>query len=356
MRTTLAAVLLATALTTRVVAATTITQIDPQEGFTFAPTNVTILGTGFTDGAVEVFFGDVKALVLEATPTRLRVRASPPFDPQMRPKLVDVIVRVAGENEVIFHDGFYFSPLAQAGRDDYTMMLVPLTANRVPGAHGSLWSAELRVFNSSEIPLRMPGPETFIVELPVDPAVLVPARLTQQVYLPTPFQSGDGAFLYIPNALLFAPKWSLRVRDISQNASSLGTDVPVVLHSESLGDATLIDVPTDPRYRATLRIYGFTAAPLTIGVRVFREDLDLLIEEYDVELRGIVNVNYEPFPPYPSYLAIDPLTPAVRAAGERVRIELTNYGVNVSPPPPTFWAFVSLTNNETQQVTVVTPK
>jgi hypothetical protein len=352
----LAAVLIATALATHAVAATSITRIDPEEGFTYAPTHVTILGTGFTDGAVEVFFGEEKALLLEATPTRLRVRAIPPSDPLMREKLVDVTVRVAGQNDVIVRHGFFFSALGQAGREDYTAMLVPLTANRVPGANGSLWSADLRVFNSSDLPLRMPGPESFIIELPIDPAVLVPARLTQQVFLPSPFHSDDGAFLYIPNALLAAPKWSLRVRDISQNAKSLGTDVPVVLHSEGKSEAALIDIPTDPRYRATLRIYGFTAAPLTIGVKVFREDVDVLIEEYDVELRGIVNVNYEPFPPYPSYLAIDPLTPEVRGAGDRVRIELTNYGANVSPPPPSFWAFVSLTNNETQQVTVVTPK
>jgi hypothetical protein len=62
------------------------------------------------------------------------------------------------------------------------------------------------------------------------------------------------------------------------------------------------------------------------------------------------------FPPHPSYIALDPIPPAARAAGGRVRIELTNYGANVSPPLANIWAFVSLTNNETNQVTLVTPK
>ena len=202
----------------------------------------------------------------------------------------------------------------------------------------------------------MPGPETFIIELPFDPAVVVPPRVTQQVFLNTRFGGGDGAFLFIPNALLDAPKWSLRARDISQNAHSLGTDVPVVLQSQAKGDYTLIDIPTDARYRATLRLYGFTQAPMNVGVAIFPENSDTAIERYDVELQGIINVNFDPFPPYPSYIALDPLTPAVRASGERVRIELTNYNEILSPPPPLFWGFVSLTNNATQQVTVATPK
>ena len=49
------------------------------------------------------------------------------------------------------------------------------------------------------------------------------------------------------------------------------------------------------------------------------------------------------------------LTPAVRAAASRVRIEIADpLAIIVSPPPPPFWALVSITNNETQQVTTIT--
>ena len=61
-------------------------------------------------------------------------------------------------------------------------------------------------------------------------------------------------------------------------------------------------------------------------------------------------------PFYPSYAQIDLLTPEVRAAGPTIRVEVDNQGANVSPPLPPLWAFVSVTNNDTQQVTVMTPR
>jgi hypothetical protein len=236
------------------------------------------------------------------------------------------------------------------------MVLVPLTAATAPGAHGSTWKAELQIFNASSVPLRLPGPPERILAPVVDPAVVVPPRQTEEAFLDRAEAGRDGAFLYVPTPLLWAPKMSLRARDTSQDAASLGTDIPVVNINNASGDVLLIDVPTDANYRATLRIYAFTAAPMLVGVSVFPEDGDTVLQHYDVELHGIVNVNYDPFPPYPAYLAIDPLTPVVRASGKRVRIELTNYGNNVSPPPPAIWGFVSITNNVTQQVTAVTPR
>jgi hypothetical protein len=166
----------------------------------------------------------------------------------------------------------------------------------------------------------------------------------------------DGAFLYVPKPLAHAPKMSLRVRDTSQNAASLGTDIHVVPAADAAGDITLIDVPVASQYRATLRIYAFTQVPMQIGVTIYPEDGVTPIDHLDVQLHGIVNIDFDPFPSHPAYLALDPLTPAVRAAGGRVRIEITNYHQNLSPPPPPIWAFVSITNNETQQVTAVTPK
>jgi hypothetical protein len=191
---------------------------------------------------------------------------------------------------------------------------------------------------------------------PVDPAIVIDPNQTEEVQLEGLDNGAGGAFLYVPDPLRDAAKFSLRVRDTSINAASLGTEVPVVRYEDAYGDLTLMDIPTDARYRATLRIYGFTQAPMSVGVTVYPEDGDEPIEQYDVHLFGIVNAVYDPFPPGPAYVALDPFTPAVRASGERVRIEITNFGQIISPPPPPIWAFVSLTNNETQQVTVATPK
>ena len=304
-----------------------------------------------------MFFDDVKATVLSVTPAVIRVLALPSADGTPRASgFVDVTVRVGGSGEAILSDAFDFHPSAQPGPEDYDAVIVPLTSSNVPGAHGSVWASELRIFNASHIPLRLPGPEETIQELPFDPAVVVDRHETKHVFLRQRQAGVDGAFLYVPKPLAYAAKMSLRVRDTSQNAASLGTEVPVVPALHSSGDITLIDIPVAAQYRATLRIYGFTAAPMTIGVTVYPEDGITPIDYYNVQLHGIVNVDFDPFPAYPAYLALDPLTPAVRAAGDRVRMELTNYNQILSPPPPPIWAFVSITNNETQQVTTVTPK
>jgi hypothetical protein len=340
-------------------AVTVIGDFQPREGFTFGPSHVTILGSGFTDGAVEVFFGGVKGTVLEATPTMLRVLTNPvgvALDKNGE-ALTNLSVRVAGQPEAFAQSFFYFSPYAQPGPEDYTPVIVPLTAGQLSGANGSIWDSELYIFNASTSLLRMPGPETFIVELPIDPAVIIAPRTTDHVFMGRLINGMDGAFLFVPNPLKDAAKMSLRVRDLSKNAASLGTEVPVPSIDDGAGDITLIDIPVDPKYRARLRIYAFTEAPMNVGVKVFPASGDHAIESYNVELDGIIHIQPVELPPYPAYAAIDPLTPAVRGSGEeRVRIEITNYNAIVSPPPPKIWAFISITNNDTQQVTTVTPR
>ena len=75
-----------------------------------------------------------------------------------------------------------------------------------------------------------------------------------------------------------------------------------------------------------------------------------------MHLDGILPIVFDPTPLFPGYAQVDPLTAVVRAAGARVRIEIFDpIAPIVSPPPPPIWAFVSITNNDTQQVTTITP-
>ncbi|HYC59128.1 MAG TPA: IPT/TIG domain-containing protein [Thermoanaerobaculia bacterium] len=329
-----------------------ITDINPQEGFTYGHTHVTITGFGFDAGQVEVFFDDVKATVFFVTANMIRVRVPPAAE-----GAADVTVRVAGQGEAKLTNAFFFHLLAQGSPEDYMPVIVPLTPLEFKGSHGSVWTSELRVYNAGALTLRMPGPEAVFMEIPFDPAIVIEPNQTERVILNRRANQVDGAFLYVPIPLVGSPKFSLRIRDTSKNAVSAGTDFPVAWGNQAAPDITLIDIPTDPRYRATLRVYGFTAAPMRVGVKIYPEDGMVPIDQFDVDLLGIVTTEFVPFPPHPAYFVLDPITDAVRASGnERIRIELTNYGANVSPPPPNIWGFVSITNNETQQVTAVTPK
>jgi hypothetical protein len=239
---------------------------------------------------------------------------------------------------------------------DYTAALGPLVTHDLPGANGSVWDSELYVFNGSHLPLRMPGFSDSPV-LPIEPSIVIDPHTTTPVGL-FPREPGvDGAFLYIPNTMVSTTKMSLRVRDTSQNATSLGDEVPVVRADQAANSLTIFDVPVDPKYRATLRIYGFTPSPMPVRVTIYPEIGIPSLRQFDVTLHGIVNVTFDPFPLHPAYIALDPLGDAIRASiVRRVRIEITNFAPIITPPPAKIWAFVSLTNNETNQVTIVTPK
>lgn len=347
-------ILLTGLLTGSLSAVPVITGISPQEGFSFAVTHVIIDGTGFGTGPVTVLIDDAPATVLQVTSTQLRVRVNPPSSVPPEGQTADVTVRVAGHGEATLANAFFFHELAQGSPQDYTRLLIPLTSAPVSGAHGSVWEAETRAFNASHnTTLRMPGPESQIVEIPIDFAVTVEPRTTERVLLPRRENGVDGHFLYVPNALMETTKMSQRVRDTSQNAGSLGVDVPVVSSGQGGGEISIVDIPMADGYRTMLRIYAFTPQPMLVGVTVLPEDGDTPYAQFDVDLHGILTTEFVPFPPHPAYIALDPIPPAARAAGGRVRIELTNYGQNVSPPPPNIWAFVSLTNNETNQVTII---
>ena len=245
--------------------------------------------------------------------------------------------------------------VAEDNPADYTATLVPLVSHGLRGANGSVWDSELYVFNGSHLPLRMPGFSDSPV-LPIDPSLVIAPHTTELINL-YPRDGVDGAFLYVPNTMLSTTKMSLRVRDTSQNATSLGDEVPVVRVDQAGHELTIFDVPVDPKYRATLRIYGFTPAPMPVRVTIYPEIGVPALRQFDVTLNGILTAVFDPFPLHPAYIALDPLGDAIRSSiVRRVRIEITNFAPIITPPPAKIWAFVSLTNNETNQVTMVTPK
>lgn len=248
--------------------------------------------------------------------------------------------------------------VAQSNPADYTTTLVPLVSHDLQGANGSVWDSELFVFNGSHLPLVMPGFSDSPV-LPIEPSLIIAPHTTERLSL-YPREGGvDGAFLHVPNSMVSTTKMSLRVRDTSQNATSLGDEVPVVRVDQAADDLTIFDVPVDPKYRATLRIYGFTPSPMPVRVTVYPEIGVPALRQFNVTLNGIVTAVFDPFPLHPAYIALDPLGDDIRSSiVRRVRIEITNFAsVLLHPlPVPKIWAFVSLTNNETNQVTIVTPK
>ncbi|MGZ4810151.1 MAG: hypothetical protein ACXV7D_12570 [Thermoanaerobaculia bacterium] len=241
--------------------------------------------------------------------------------------------------------------------DDYVRYLVPVIQRDLRGANDSLWTTELMFRNrwGSAMTIIAPvcGPLTDPCvgnSLSIDPSTTTTIQL---------FPRGDGtdgAFLYVPKSLNDPkPAITLRVRDKSKNATGFGAEIHMPQLDEYQHDIDLIDIPTDARYRATLRIYGASEAPQTVRVRTFTEDGKTPIDEQVVTLSGILTIVFDPFPLHPAYLQLDPLTATARASGDRLRITVDVMGENVSPPPPPVWAFVTITDNVTQLTSTITP-
>lgn len=334
-------------------------ELEPDHGYTYAYTLVYIDGENFTDEfivhcsvgpcPVRVYLGDVEQRVVEVRPNRILFLAAP-----RTAGAVDVRV-VTSEGETLSRNAFRYDQHATPGTLNMKPYLVPLGTGQVPGANGSLWSTELTVFNRAAHPAVLTGGvfHPFILDPPPVTPVVEPGETESvEVYA----VNSDGAFLWVARPLADNVHFSLRVRDVSKNAQSWGTAIPLVPHEDFHDMVRLIDIPTDSRYRATLRIYHWAASgPQSVQVRIYVPGQTEPALQFEAGSSApLPNVQTD-FAANPATARIDLLTPEVRALGPRIRIEVDNGSPPISPPAPPVWAFVSVTNNETQQVTTITP-
>jgi hypothetical protein len=185
------------------------------------------------------------------------------------------------------------------------------------------------------------------------------------------YASPSGLLLYIPRSIGDRyVQFSARIRDLSRQASSAGTAIPVVRESEFRSeDFYLVNIPSDERFRANLRVYG--------GLERFTEDyrfihpggkLGLEIYDSDDLLAPLVTTTLELSEPEtiegsslyvrPAFASIGDLTaafPQLRNAAEYT-IRVRPFQTIADPPREySLYAFVTITNNESQEVTTVSP-
>jgi len=146
----------------------------------------------------------------------------------------------------------------------------------------------------------------------------------------------------------------LRIRDESQNASSIGVEIPLVREAELYSSAlSLLNIPGDERFRHTLWIYDVANKPTEFRVRLYRQkESRMPISEQIVILtvnpHKFINPILDPQTYVPSAAQLD-LRPMV-PSGDGL------YYVTVEPlQGASFWAFLSVSNSDTQELTIITP-
>jgi hypothetical protein len=160
--------------------------------------------------------------------------------------------------------------------------------------------------------------------------------------------------LYVEKSQARNIAFNLRFSDISRSLIDGGVEMPVVREAEMLDrTAQLFDVPLTPGFRVLLRVYDVAYSSSAFSVLVFpqaeNEDQPVV---YWGQIQATTAVGNE-FRSKAAYGSLDitSLLRETRQWPEKARIEIVPL-----TPGSRFWAFASITSNDTQIVTLVTPQ
>ena len=232
----------------------------------------------------------------------------------------------------------------------YDRVLLPLATGEVPGAFGSRWWAEAVVHNADTVSRDFDADQYCISECP--PRAIPPGQTGHVLFRGEPADNpGQIVFVEQPSNLV---AFESRVQDLSRQAQTWGTEIPVVRENQFVTrPVELLNVPVDQRFRLMLRIYdidGRNNGAVRVSVYPF-PGRGASIGDIDLQLQPPTGRHPKYKPAYAQFSDVRNLIPSGFNAGSVI-------GVRVTPLTPDLriWAFVSVTNNETQHVTTITPQ
>jgi hypothetical protein len=198
------------------------------------------------------------------------------------------------------------------------------------GAFGSQWRTDVAIRNDNDLPL--PSVSSLFGN--------VAARSTLTL---SGASAPGGAVAYVSRQFTQRLSFNAFVRDFSREVQGYGTEMPVLREKDLFGRPfSILMVPTDAKYRTALRILR-TDGYNTVALRVYADGSEPLVDT-NVQLRSH-ELSY-------ASLVIDDLVRTFPQLAGKSPLRV------VIDPSSTFagtWAFVSVTNNETQNVTIISP-
>ncbi len=233
-------------------------------------------------------------------------------------------------------------------------LLLPILTPPVHGAFGSEFHTELRIFNDNDdvafliglqgdrcTPICLPG----LFPLALEPHEEIgPDGIT--------LNGSPGRFIFVAKDQLSSLSMNLRVHDVTRDALNYGTEIPIVRENEfSTNRIVFAGVPTDARFRNTLRIYSDSAVDVLVTVgdlAPVRVKLTGGFGDFPFPGPGFPDFHK---PAYASFSSFPTGTAPVR-----VTIEADPDFVTLLPIEVPLWAFITVTNNDTQAITTITPQ
>lgn len=274
-----------------------------------------------------VTFGD--APPVEATPVgpkSLVVTA-----PSHAAGTVDIVV---GSLTAV-HAFTFYDPSAPPDRSIFEPLLFPV-AFTGGGAHDSSWVTD----NFIDAPAF--DPTTFYESLPCSGCSSVAKQLVR-------LEANDpsGLLLHVARGTAGSLALSSRIRDLSRQAQSAGTAIPIVRERDwRLRALRLINIPNDDRVRMTLRVWSDHDAPVTVFISLGAPGAPSEASTTRTLTRDRDGVALY------AQIDLDALSARVRSDQARyVRIQSSD-----GDPDVRLWALISITNNDTQHVTIISPQ
>lgn len=248
------------------------------------------------------------------------------------------------------------SSLAAQTAEDYTRVLFPIVSyDDLPGANGSLWRTSLSVVNVGAEPAQLGIPHVCIN---CRTARALRPNLTY-AFVPIPGSEGiPGSFLFVDKDDEPNLRYGISVRDVSRQDDNLGVEIPIARERDFRTDRiSLLNIPRDDRYRYHLRLYSLQSGQVTITT--YEEAGTIPNGEgtltTDAPLGTMTATIMPPSPrdfrsSYPGFASVTDIAGLSGTHERLARLDI------VPAPGVTVWAFLTITNNETQDVTVVSPQ
>jgi hypothetical protein len=232
--------------------------------------------------------------------------------------------------------------------DELDRLLLPVAASG-PGPNAARFETEILITNAGDEAVPVSGAATLYgsgISPPPIPRV--------QPHTTGTFTDGlryaeyfTGAFIYVPARMARDVITKVRVHDTSRDAAAFGVEIPVVSDLDFAATVRLAGLPTDARFRSTLRVYAYDArnfGPVTLLVRDSADGT--LLATVPVALNAPDLNDF----PAAAQLLLDSIMAPLRSHA-RLRIDIADSDA-IRP----IWGFVSITNNQTQEITLVTPQ
>jgi len=217
----------------------------------------------------------------------------------------------------------------------YDKVLLPIQPSTLNGAFNSSWHTLLAERSDDDATVQLKCNVPVCVPLAPHGSVIVQSNA-----------SADPAFIYVPSAQAAHVDFALRTVVVSETARPM-MDIPLARAADfTAGVFHLQAIPFNRDYRQSLRIFDLDGMDgATVRVRIYTAGTDPVVDTVLV-LHRPSSPDVDGRPGAPAYTAVHNLAQMFPAIGNA---DLAMIDIEPLTPGVQIWAFVTSTNNATQQ-------